>query len=360
MSRLDINMLNPYIEAGLIDAKRHPSLPLTIYNYSRECQYNEAWDDITIQCRGLILDDSGKVIARGFDKFFNYEETYGRDLIPLKVTEIIVQEKMDGSLGILFYYGGSWHMATRGSFCSEQAVKGLEMIESKYDLSGFHKKATYLCEIIYPENRIVVNYDSEKIMFLSAVVKNKELSWESCKWLFAASGIKTEDIVDSEPVLEFKESAYIALKNKNLENKEGFVVKFEPSNFRVKIKFEEYVRLHRILTNFSNVDIWEILMRGEDLDRFLDQVPDEFDKWVRDWKDRLVEEFTIESNRTDEYYSQIIELGLETRKDQAAWIMSNPDPRYRSLLFLKLDERSVSDAIWKMIRPDYEKPIWKW
>ncbi len=32
------------------------------------------WDDITLNCRGLILDNEGRVIAKSFQKFFNMEE----------------------------------------------------------------------------------------------------------------------------------------------------------------------------------------------------------------------------------------------------------------------------------------------
>jgi RNA ligase len=39
---------------------------------------------------------------------------------------------MDGSLGILFNYKGEWVLATRGSFTSDQSVKGTELLQ-KYD-----------------------------------------------------------------------------------------------------------------------------------------------------------------------------------------------------------------------------------
>ena len=32
------------------------------------------WDEITLQCRGLVTDNEGNVVARPFKKFFNIEE----------------------------------------------------------------------------------------------------------------------------------------------------------------------------------------------------------------------------------------------------------------------------------------------
>jgi len=170
--KYDLNILSKYIDEGLVIKQVHPTLPLSIYNYSRECQYSGKWDDITLNCRGLVLDNKGNVIAKPFPKFFNYEELKPED-IPNENFE--VYEKMDGSLGILFYYErelsyeerykkwyinnfvsgfeynelvipnfddpyyeptpttkGEWHLATRGSFTSEQAIKGMEIL-NKYN-----------------------------------------------------------------------------------------------------------------------------------------------------------------------------------------------------------------------------------
>jgi RNA ligase len=140
-----LNILNHYIEKGLVIKQDHPTLPLSIYNYSRTCQYDKLWDEVTLDCRGLVLDSEGNVVAKPFPKFFNMEELSDSE-IPNESFE--VYEKMDGSLGIAFYYKGDWIVATRGSFVSEQAVKGTEMLK-KYPIEHLDKNNTYLFEIIY-------------------------------------------------------------------------------------------------------------------------------------------------------------------------------------------------------------------
>jgi hypothetical protein len=47
---------------------------------------------------------------------------------------------------------------------------GLKIVKEKYFLDSWMKEYSYLLEIIYPENRIVVNYGVEKVTFLSAVL----------------------------------------------------------------------------------------------------------------------------------------------------------------------------------------------
>ncbi len=71
MSKLDINILNRYKENGLLRCQKHNELPLLIWNYSEQVQFDDLWDEVTLMCRGLVTDQEGNVIARSFSKFFN-------------------------------------------------------------------------------------------------------------------------------------------------------------------------------------------------------------------------------------------------------------------------------------------------
>jgi len=103
---------------------------------------------LLLQCRGLVTNSDGDIIARPFKKFFNYEEylEFAPEMIPNESFEVF--EKMDGSLGILFNYKDEWVLCTRGSFTSEQSIKGTELLK-KYDYNRLPKCHTYLFEIIY-------------------------------------------------------------------------------------------------------------------------------------------------------------------------------------------------------------------
>jgi len=350
-------IIQPYVDNGLVEAKDHPKLPLTIYNYSRECQFEQRWDQVTLQCRGLILDHENRIVARGFNKFFNYEEVENKGEIPVNDEYVYVQEKMDGSLGILFHYSNDWHMATRGSFESDQAKAGLEILKKKYDLGKFHPTVCYICEIIYPENRIVVDYAEEKLMFLSAVMEGREVNWGTAKALFHSSGILDEDIVWTA-MDTITENIFKRYKNLNESDKEGFVLRFHPSNYRVKIKFDEYIRLHRLLTNFSNLDIWECLRNGDGLSDYLESVPDEFDSWVRDWIRALKFAFVMKELEAKKILAELLRQPLNTKKEDALWIQANCPKEYQGLVFSMLQDKNYDQTIWRMIRPEYQKPFW--
>ena len=73
-----LDTLNKYLEEGLVQKQVHPTLPLTIWNYTPKVQYENLWDEITLMTRGLVVDDLGNIVARPFAKFFNWEEKIGR------------------------------------------------------------------------------------------------------------------------------------------------------------------------------------------------------------------------------------------------------------------------------------------
>ena len=71
--KIDINILENYLENNLIQRQQHPKLPLYVWNYTPRVQYERLWDDITIKCRALITNKEGEVISKSFNKFFNIE-----------------------------------------------------------------------------------------------------------------------------------------------------------------------------------------------------------------------------------------------------------------------------------------------
>jgi RNA ligase len=138
-----LETLNRYFEDGLIYKQTHPTLPLTIWNYTEKVQYENLFDEITIQTRGLVTDDKGNIVARPFKKFFNLEEKKHT-----ATPDFEVFDKMDGSCIILFNYEGEWVFASRGSFTSEQAIKAKEL-SNNFNLDKLNKDYTYVFEIIY-------------------------------------------------------------------------------------------------------------------------------------------------------------------------------------------------------------------
>ena len=330
---IDIALLKQMINDGYVHAQKHPTRNLFIYNYSPKAQYERVWNDVTLMCRGLILDGQYNIVSRPFTKFFNLGEAENQ-VIPNEPFKVF--EKLDGSLGITYFIDNEVFIATRGSFISEQSVKANAILRSKYAkiLRGLDSNKTYLFEIIYPENRIVVNYGEMEDLILTAIIDTQ-----------TGADLPLENVGFSM-VKEYHGIKDIAvLKDLKDDNREGFVIQFS-SGLRYKIKFEEYLRIHRIVTQVSNINIWEYLSADMPFDEILDRVPDEFYDWVKATSADLKTQFEAIERQCQADFKV-----FATRKETAAYFLTC---RYPSVLFNMLDEKPYSQAIWKQLRPTFQ------
>lgn len=349
LQKVDWNTLNVYIDNNLITANKHPEYDIWILNYSPKVQSKKFWDEYTLSCRGLVIDAEGNILARPFQKFKNFEE-HDPSEIDLN-QDYDVFEKMDGSLIIIFYYAPrmTWIVASRGSFISEQAMEAQKMLTNDvFDYLNIDN--TYLFEILYPENRIVVDYGNRRELVLLSRIETKTGFELFCDDLISIYS-KYFTVVKK---FDVKITDLNELKKLEEENKEGFVVRFF-NGFRVKVKFSEYIRLHGILTNVSNLTIWEHLKNNYDFDALLDRVPDEFYDWMKKTTNKLQSDFNeIERLALKEFIRIYHVNNIAERKDFAMEAMKT---NYRSILFKLYDKRPYDEIIWKMIRPEYSKPF---
>jgi len=352
LEKIDWSILNQYIESNQIMSSKHPNYDIWILNYSPKTQINRIWDEYTLSCRGLIVDIDGNILARPFQKFKNYEEYNPSEIDMSKEYEIF--EKMDGSIGILIFYEPSneWIMASRGSFISEQAIEARKMLDRNLNvLQKLDKDNTYIYEIIYPENKIVVNYFGMRDLVLLAVINTKsgvELSYKHivCTYSKLFKVVKKYNLPKVKDLIE--------LKKLEEDNREGFVVRFE-NGFRLKIKFSEYIRLHSILTNVSNVTIWEYLVNKNDLDDLISKVPDEFYSWLKRTIKTLEDEFRkIELRSYMEFVRIYYNEGITSRREFAEASLKSD---MRAILFKLYDKKPYDNIIWKMCKPKWSKPF---
>lgn len=255
-------------EKGFITKKSNSGLEL--FNYTPITMFEQNWNVFTLISRGLILAPSDKkVIATPFPKFFNYGEIDVWDS-ESHTGEIVALEKLDGSLGIVYYHDGEWHCATRGAFDSEQAAWGKKWLHANLDTASLETDHTYLFEIIYPENRIVVSYDYEGMVLLSAYCDNG----------FEYDQNRLHEVTENINVKKAAQYPYINIRDfvskaDDIDkNNEGWVIKF-PNGHRVKIKGSEYCRVHRLISNVTPLGVWGLLLEMADIDAIRRDLPEE-------------------------------------------------------------------------------------
>lgn len=307
---------------------------LILFNYTAAAQYNRRWNFFERISRGLILDcDTGEIVARPFDKFFNWLED-GRKSRGHIVT---IAEKMDGSLGILYRHNGEYYIATRGSFDSEQAIWATEHLRKNHDLSNLKDSVTLLFEIIYPENRVVLDYGERADLTLLAI-RNRHTG----DYLpFFGSVYATGNFFGFAlpKVYTFNDVETILAKTGEIED-EGYVVEFSDGE-RFKFKGDRYLELHKLIHGLSYKNTVKAFMRGE-LQAIRDQIPDEFLKQFNQW----VNHIESAHEKLMEEISVALEDAPDTldRKTFALWVMQ-VHKELSGFIFARVDGKSMDKAV---------------
>jgi RNA ligase len=400
---LDVEKLREHINNGVVRGQTHPLYPnLVILNYTEKAQFDRIWDPVTSVCRGLIIDtispgfaaehffDNATVVARAFNKFHNLNTEYAPETTEANLAEHYIDhitDKLDGSLGIIFFYDNLWHVATRGSFDSDQARwatkylrEHLRTTELLHPDAPFPPGWTPVCEIIYAANRIVVSYDYESLVLLAFV--NPTDVHEMPR----ATAERAAGLVGLPIVKKFKKTLSECVAE-NTTNLEGYVITYT-HGVKVKVKFAEYLRLHRILTGLSPIAVWEMKKAQQDHEiRILLEdptIPAGFKEWLEKWNHKLEMDYLTIQSAASHLFAQAVSLDLvrfvseiehlspclmvdldgtecscklynkEQRKALAMWILeaTKDVPYLKGFLFAMADDHSIDKMIWDHIRPN--------
>lgn len=256
----------------------HESLPLVILNYDQLASIKT--NPIVMECRGLILEvGSWDIVARSFDRFFNLGEAENLQK-DFDWSDFYALEKVDGSLVNMFFYGGEWHMATRGSFAEglmencnftwkELFWKTFDLMADSFRISGFRenenpfvienlrKDFSYTYELCSSYNKIVTDYKTPRLFCLNYYDKpNNEpmkygVYYSGCPKYYNFKSIEEvnqhiEDLEIFNPTIEG-----LVLVDKNLN--------------RIKVKNKKYLSLHRMRgeSGFTMKNLLPFVVDGE-------------------------------------------------------------------------------------------------
>jgi RNA ligase len=359
MRKLDIEEVKKRIDNGLIIVRRHPFLDLRIFNYTNRTQHERLWDSYTRMCRGLIVDGQNNILNNPFPKFYNLGETEETMIQNLPCEVPSITEKLDGMLGILYEEGDDVAISTRGAFDSPYAEWATNWLRLQgFEMDDFKKGYTYLFEIIYPQNKILVDYGDRAELTLIAVRNNcndhelnhikeaKELG------LSYAQEFSSDDVRGTDKIsgaLKYLE------KFKGTEH-EGFVCRYS-NGLRLKIKSADYKRLQKILIGLSAKDIWATLRDMGTVEHILENVPDEFYDWIKKIESDVTASKNDVINRSAKIAEDAKKLG--SRIEQAEYITNNTkdgNEGLRGVAFFLLDGRikKAEYSAWQRVRPSGE------
>lgn len=234
-----------------INVAAHPELPLVSLKYNQ--LDSPKTNPIVRSCRGTILElDSWDAVGISFRRFFNV----GEDLENYKNfdwTDFSCMTKEDGSLMILYYYKGSWHVNTSGSFglfeCNKSGKTWRQLFweTSQIDPTKLNPEYSYVFEMWTPHNIVVRTYEKPIVFLLSAfhVESQQEVSLEEADQFAVEINVprpETHAFSCYDEIVDF-------LLHKQSVDKtyEGVILRDKDN--RYKWKTETYLAAHRLLGN---------------------------------------------------------------------------------------------------------------
>jgi len=360
---MDVDKLRMYEDEGIIDRRGHRTLPLNIYTFSKRAVYENLWDDITTKCRGLIVHHSTEeIIARPFEKFFNIDTDYRPEThrANLPDAQPIVSEKLDGSLGILWRWGGQQGIATKGSFHSEQAEWATKTYNRYYPFSKWPEGYTPVFEIINESiQHHVVHYHGYNDLVLLALIENKtgmELNEHSLQLWARMNGISVSKTYNK---------SLDAVLAEDRKNHEGYVLSWPRlgrTPLKIKVKHKSFLDLQKVVHAATPGAILEALKTGnvDLLNTWIGQTNEPIGQWVKSWLVRLngkYGEILIKSNNA---YKQAL-FGAnpsESRKAFALYVKEHA-PEYASICFAMLDGKDHKTLVWKKVEENFDAELSK-
>lgn len=222
---------------------------------------------IVQECRGLILEDETfRVLACPFFKFFNYGETNEHEIDWNSAT---YEEKFDGSLIKVWYddIENKWIVSSNGSifasnvkefcFVDRKGNKPYNNLEELFldsinvDINNFVKGYTYVFELISPYNQVVVKYDKCEVIHL--MTRDNTTLQE----------VDMDLGIRKPTKYTVKSSQDLINMTKQMSSQEEGIVVCDKYYNRVKIKSPKYVYVHHLITQLSELNLLRVIRAGE-------------------------------------------------------------------------------------------------
>ena len=136
---------------------------------------------MNVKARGIFFNGKSEVVARSYEKFFNWgerPESSTQGLMKHLQFPVTVYEKENGFLGILSLYKDEWFIASKSTNKGEFADMFRELVtphltaELKYYLSK--KNVSLIFEVIHHNDPHIIEYGSDSIILLDVVYNQIE------------------------------------------------------------------------------------------------------------------------------------------------------------------------------------------
>lgn len=257
---------------------------LMLLNYTGQAhnflhEIEGGWTPILRQLRGLIVSYDGepKMVSRGFEKFFNYNELYECSVEGLGEkfgadTKFLAREKADGHMIEYFVHNGELCASTRGKFgtASSDLATGMFNLETFNSIvaNAPNGVMSIVVELVHPDTRVHVDYDKSHLFLLAVFDKDgNRYGNEILESLYK----KFTCFTRPAGTMMSLNDMIAEINDRDVLNNEGWVMDFD--GYLVKFKYISYIG-EMVKSKLSYKYIMNCLKNNR-LDKMLFTLPEE-------------------------------------------------------------------------------------
>ena len=232
---------------------------ISSFNFTEDAFYDKVWNEQTILARGLYIDtDKMKIVARGFNKFFNINEKPETKLQMLEYKlkfPVTCYIKENGFLGLISYHNNDLFITTKSDPSGNFAKYFKDMLYSKMSEESINnmkdicknEDVTLVFECVDMKNDPhIIEYPDSNIYLLD-IIKN-DIKFSHCDYNNLVNVANKLNISVKSKAFEISSwpefyDWYIEVTNPNYmynnRNIEGFVIE-DSNGYMLKIKLFYY------------------------------------------------------------------------------------------------------------------------
>lgn len=344
----NIEIIKLLREHELIKEKTFETKPhISSFNFTRDAFYdskNSFRDELVSQARGIFLNnETGEIIARGFEKFFNINE---RGIEQSQMTHVKEHfktplqlfQKENGYLGLIGYDRKADELVfTSKSDIEQDFAKNLENIaKTQFSEAELNKlkmfarvnNVNYIFEVNDPINDPhIIKYEKPHLVLLSIVKREflyQELSYADLK--------KFSEKFEDLPVKR---------TGPKFDNVENFIKFYDSVTKNVKIELEGYVvedaNLNRVKIKLPFYNLWKVNRSMKDYTkRQLDKIDEQIEKGTKFTKEVLVKELMSQTYQRIDSHGLLSDNEKDITKKFITWFVAQPnDVKEKDIITLR-------------------------
>ena len=279
-------------------------------------------DSIYRECRSIVIDlKKEQIVIAPFRKFFNLNEVSENDenilLEKIKDAESVeISDKMDGSMQSARWYNDDIFMCGSMAISKDNSWR----LADGYDRLTFNQmemirenpNLTFIFEYISLKDAhvIIYNEDDEGLYLIGVrdITDGREWSYKEIEEISTLYNSPMTKLENEKTLQEL-----INLSNElESTDKEGWVLNID--GHKVKIKCDDYVKIHRLLDKVSSVNVIIEAIADNKYDDLISKVP----KSYRDRVEYVAKQVFEYKRTTEDFAKSLCEEGIKrsnTRKD---------------------------------------------